>query len=141
MKVKEYRLEQLVRYIPSDSVLVLEPIVECYLRPHMWKARLPLFLGCPLEALFAWGNRTEPWRPVEPFKVQRLSLVYPFLCLPCQGSAFSEFGPAPHQTQGEQHLTGFLASVFLDPESQHPVLKGSPLIIVLSGPLFLSLFL
>lgn len=71
--------------------------------------------------------------------VQRLSHVYPFLCLPLHGNASLELGPALYQTQDEQHLTGSLTYIFLDPEPQAPGLQGSPLITVLSVPFFLHL--
>lgn len=73
------------------------------LQPHMANPFLPLFLGSPLEAVFAWGNRMKLSLLVEPFMVQRLSLASPFLRLPFQGEDSLELSLL---TQDEQHMTG-----------------------------------
>ena len=104
---KIYSLSYLLRYIHSDAVLLLEATAEHCLQPPAVKPLTPPFLGFALEAVLDWGNGTKVQPPVEP------CLSLPSL----SGQCLFRICPVPNQTQDEQHWTGFLTCIFLDPES------------------------
>lgn len=65
-KEKQYSLLYFLRYIHSDTVLVLEATAEYCLQPPKVKPLMPPFLGFALVAVFDWGKRTKVQPPVRP---------------------------------------------------------------------------